>query len=183
MGEGVCVCVAWRRPPSTPPRPHLAPTPPLHTAGPPPGCRSGSTSPPRLHVFNDGLMGELGREVENGRLLRLLIKLGYINERPGTDMTPGPERAPQALSWVDTTGGGQLQQGAWGERATPPRRSRRRGPAGRPRGGGPARPALNPELGTVGEPPPGGPEAGGRHGRRGRLAPARRVADDGSADS
>lgn len=42
----------------------------------------------QLHVFNDGLMGELGREVENGRLLRLLIKLGYINERPGTDMTP-----------------------------------------------------------------------------------------------
>ena len=27
-------------------------------------------------------MLEIGKECENGRLLRLLVKLGYINERP-----------------------------------------------------------------------------------------------------
>jgi len=31
-------------------------------------------------------MAELAKEVENGRLLRLLIKLGFINERPGKDV-------------------------------------------------------------------------------------------------
>jgi hypothetical protein len=31
-------------------------------------------------------LSELGREVENGRLLRLLVKLGFINERPEGDV-------------------------------------------------------------------------------------------------
>ncbi len=31
-------------------------------------------------------MSELSKEVENGRLLRLLVKLGFINERPGGDV-------------------------------------------------------------------------------------------------
>jgi hypothetical protein len=31
-------------------------------------------------------MAELAKEVENGRLLRILVKLGFINERPGRDV-------------------------------------------------------------------------------------------------
>jgi PAB-dependent poly(A)-specific ribonuclease subunit 3 len=31
--------------------------------------------------YNDMLESELGGEVENGRLVRLMIKLGFINER------------------------------------------------------------------------------------------------------
>ncbi|TVY65658.1 PAN2-PAN3 deadenylation complex subunit [Lachnellula suecica] len=40
-----------------------------------------------LHA-DDGLYSELAREVENGRLVRLLIKLGCINERPEYDSDP-----------------------------------------------------------------------------------------------
>jgi PAB-dependent poly(A)-specific ribonuclease subunit 3 len=35
---------------------------------------------------NDRLESELAKELENGRLLRLLIKLGFVNERPDGDM-------------------------------------------------------------------------------------------------
>ena len=35
-----------------------------------------------LRRQNDGLEDELGRELENGRLFRLVCKLGFINERP-----------------------------------------------------------------------------------------------------
>ncbi|CAD7695423.1 unnamed protein product [Ostreobium quekettii] len=35
------------------------------------------------NMHNDALLHELAKEVENGRLLRLLVKLGLINERPG----------------------------------------------------------------------------------------------------
>ncbi|RKO90190.1 hypothetical protein BDK51DRAFT_28582, partial [Blyttiomyces helicus] len=38
------------------------------------------------HHYNDFLEGELGRELENARLVRLLSKLGCINERPEFDM-------------------------------------------------------------------------------------------------
>ncbi|KAI8819981.1 kinase-like domain-containing protein [Fimicolochytrium jonesii] len=38
------------------------------------------------HHYNDLLEGELTRELENGRLVRLLCKLGCINERPEFDM-------------------------------------------------------------------------------------------------
>lgn len=31
-------------------------------------------------------MSDLSKEMENGRLLRLLIKLGFVNERPEGDM-------------------------------------------------------------------------------------------------
>jgi hypothetical protein len=31
--------------------------------------------------YNDMLESELGSEVENGRLVRLMTKLGFINER------------------------------------------------------------------------------------------------------
>lgn len=41
-----------------------------------------------LHVQNDELMAHLGKESENGRLLRILIKLGLMNERPEDDMDP-----------------------------------------------------------------------------------------------
>lgn len=35
-----------------------------------------------LHSYSDMLYGELSREVENGRLFKLMTKLGFINERP-----------------------------------------------------------------------------------------------------
>lgn len=35
-----------------------------------------------LQTYNDVLETELGSEVENGRIARLLMKLGFINERP-----------------------------------------------------------------------------------------------------
>ncbi len=34
------------------------------------------------------LEGELAKEVENGRLFRMLVKLGFINERPEYDQDP-----------------------------------------------------------------------------------------------
>ena len=40
-----------------------------------------------LH-YNDYLETHLSRELENGRLVRLLIKLGFINERPEFDHNP-----------------------------------------------------------------------------------------------
>ncbi|KAI8469985.1 MAG: hypothetical protein J3K34DRAFT_377450 [Monoraphidium minutum] len=39
-----------------------------------------------LAGFNDHLVSDLAKEMENGRLLRLLIKLGFINERPEGDV-------------------------------------------------------------------------------------------------
>lgn len=42
-----------------------------------------------VHVQNDEIMNELSKETENGRLLRILVKLGMMNERPETDMDPG----------------------------------------------------------------------------------------------
>lgn len=38
--------------------------------------------------YNDTLEGELGRETENGRLVRLLCKFGFINERPEFEHDP-----------------------------------------------------------------------------------------------
>ena len=35
-----------------------------------------------LHEYNDQLEAEFAKEVENGRLFRILTKLGFINERP-----------------------------------------------------------------------------------------------------
>ena len=40
------------------------------------------------HVYNDHLMNELSKEVENGRILRILIKLGFLNERPEFALDP-----------------------------------------------------------------------------------------------
>lgn len=37
----------------------------------------------------DALHSNLRNEYENGRLLRLLIKLGFVNERPDDELTPG----------------------------------------------------------------------------------------------
>lgn len=37
---------------------------------------------PALSCRSDALVGEVQREAENGRLLRLLMKLSYICERP-----------------------------------------------------------------------------------------------------
>jgi PAB-dependent poly(A)-specific ribonuclease subunit 3 len=33
-------------------------------------------------------MNELSKETENGRLLRILVKLGMMNERPENEMDP-----------------------------------------------------------------------------------------------
>eukprot|EP00026_Physarum_polycephalum_P002793 Phypoly_transcript_02801.p1 GENE.Phypoly_transcript_02801~~Phypoly_transcript_02801.p1 ORF type:complete len:778 (+),score=143.60 Phypoly_transcript_02801:127-2460(+) len=41
-----------------------------------------------LHSYTDMLQTELAKEIENGRLFKLLAKLGYINERPEHDMDP-----------------------------------------------------------------------------------------------
>jgi PAB-dependent poly(A)-specific ribonuclease subunit 3 len=38
--------------------------------------------------YTDFLEGELMKELENSRLVRLLSKLGFINERPEFDMDP-----------------------------------------------------------------------------------------------
>lgn len=35
-----------------------------------------------LFSYNDELESELARELENGRLVRLMTKMGFINERP-----------------------------------------------------------------------------------------------------
>ncbi|KAL1927009.1 hypothetical protein VTP01DRAFT_5339 [Rhizomucor pusillus] len=45
------------------------------------------------HSYNDALESELSRELENGRLVRLMAKMGFINERPEFDMDP---------SWSET---------------------------------------------------------------------------------
>ncbi|KAG5457790.1 MAG: hypothetical protein BJ554DRAFT_2113 [Olpidium bornovanus] len=45
------------------------------------------------HYYNDFLEDELCRELENGRLVRVLCKLGFINERPEFDLDP---------SWSET---------------------------------------------------------------------------------
>jgi PAB-dependent poly(A)-specific ribonuclease subunit 3 len=42
-----------------------------------------------VHMQNDEMMNELSKETENGRLLRILVKLGMMNERPENDMDPG----------------------------------------------------------------------------------------------
>lgn len=39
------------------------------------------------HTHMDFLDTQLARECQNGRLLRLLVKLGFVNERPGLDET------------------------------------------------------------------------------------------------
>jgi PAB-dependent poly(A)-specific ribonuclease subunit 3 len=40
------------------------------------------------HEYNDNLEGELSKELENGRLVRLMSKLGFINERPEFESDP-----------------------------------------------------------------------------------------------
>ncbi|ORY52958.1 hypothetical protein BCR33DRAFT_693378 [Rhizoclosmatium globosum] len=40
------------------------------------------------YSYNDLLESELAKETENGRVVRLLCKLGFINERPEFDMDP-----------------------------------------------------------------------------------------------
>ena len=39
-------------------------------------------------MYNDHLSGELSKEIENGRVLRILIKLGFLNERPEYALDP-----------------------------------------------------------------------------------------------
>jgi len=41
-----------------------------------------------LHTYTDDLQTELSKEYENGRLFKLVSKLGFINERPLYDMDP-----------------------------------------------------------------------------------------------
>ncbi|ORX88988.1 hypothetical protein K493DRAFT_331279 [Basidiobolus meristosporus CBS 931.73] len=47
----------------------------------------------RTHYYNDFLENELSTELENGRIARLMMKLGFINERPEFDLDP---------SWSET---------------------------------------------------------------------------------
>jgi PAB-dependent poly(A)-specific ribonuclease subunit 3 len=46
-----------------------------------------------LNTYTDLLESDLSKELENGRLFRLLVKLGCVNERPEFDMDP---------SWSET---------------------------------------------------------------------------------
>lgn len=39
-----------------------------------------------LAIFNDNLVSDLSKEMENGRLFRLMVKLGFVNERPEGDL-------------------------------------------------------------------------------------------------
>jgi len=39
-------------------------------------------------LYADALTAELGRELENGRLLRVLVKLSTVTERPEHDADP-----------------------------------------------------------------------------------------------
>ncbi|KAG1402636.1 hypothetical protein G6F60_005576 [Rhizopus arrhizus] len=45
------------------------------------------------HFRNDELERQLGRELENGRIVKLISKMGFVNERPEFDMDP---------SWSET---------------------------------------------------------------------------------
>lgn len=51
--------------------------------------------------LSDALIADLGCELENGRLLRLLIKLGFINERPDGDGSQGAAAASSS-GWSET---------------------------------------------------------------------------------
>jgi hypothetical protein len=51
------------------------------TAGDRSGCDFGDRDVELIPSYNDMLESELGSEVENGRLVRLMTKLGFINER------------------------------------------------------------------------------------------------------
>lgn len=46
------------------------------------------TEAENLYHYTDILEEDLSREMENGRLFRLLVKLGFINERPEFDLDP-----------------------------------------------------------------------------------------------
>mmetsp|Transcript_10179 Transcript_10179/g.25523 ORF Transcript_10179/g.25523 Transcript_10179/m.25523 type:complete len:896 (-) Transcript_10179:15-2702(-) len=46
-----------------------------------------------LHSYTDSLENELSKEMDNGRLFRLISKLGFVNERPEFEMDP---------SWSET---------------------------------------------------------------------------------
>jgi PAB-dependent poly(A)-specific ribonuclease subunit 3 len=50
-----------------------------------------------LHL-NDQLNAELNRELENSRILRLLMKLNFINERPNTNTIGSGRRMANATS-------------------------------------------------------------------------------------
>lgn len=41
----------------------------------------------KTYNFADALEGELCKELDNGRLFRLMVKLGFINERPEYDFS------------------------------------------------------------------------------------------------
>lgn len=41
-----------------------------------------------IYSYADSLETNLGRELENGRITKLLSKLGFINERPEFDQDP-----------------------------------------------------------------------------------------------
>lgn len=47
----------------------------------------------QAHIYQDTLENELAKEIDNGRLFHLLLKLGFINERPDFELIP---------SWSET---------------------------------------------------------------------------------
>lgn len=94
------------RPPTAPPlRPLLTPLTPARSLrtlpcapSAPPGVRDCSQLAGLLgeralmhldaaHATEDAALADLSVEAENGRMLRLLVKLGFINERPDDDMS------------------------------------------------------------------------------------------------
>jgi PAB-dependent poly(A)-specific ribonuclease subunit 3 len=38
-----------------------------------------------MSAFGNGMQAELSKEFDNGRMMRLLVKLGFVNERPEVD--------------------------------------------------------------------------------------------------
>ena len=81
-------------------------------APPAPGSRVAAPDPPPLPCGCQ--VSDLSKELENGRLLRLLVKLGFINERPEGDMVRAPALEAKALAQQDqsqSVGGRPHQRG------------------------------------------------------------------------
>ena len=74
------------------------------------------------HVYCDAVMGQLAREAENGRLLRLLVRLSMVTERADMDVQwaeTGESRPVSAGSSATLQGVvGQEHHDSWQNRCT-----------------------------------------------------------------
>jgi hypothetical protein len=61
-------------------------------------CCCHVTNAPDVLLLAGWQMADVRREMENGRLFRLLVKLGYINERPDGDPVSNLERQELACA-------------------------------------------------------------------------------------